>query len=278
MYLDKSNYLWKKVIPVLYDLEYSGDVQEQHGKQCAIWEIAAKSGNNKFHVLINPYKSRKQVPPAIHERYKMPTKEEFIKLNAVSFQEGIYLFDLFLQSLLIAEDQHILLTSHNAFRGDKLVLEHELVRHRVHLHILRLPIFFFDTLHFIRSALPKQKSYSLGNLYLTLTGKPFEGAHAAANDVQALDTVLKTINKPLNGVVTLLFLTPFSNINGIGLQTEKKILKSGYTCLEHFFCINGLQVKPILNALIQMNIFTDIATINKIAHEMHLYGFRRLIG
>ena len=139
------------------------------------------------------------------------------------------------------------------------------------------PIFFFDTLHFIRVVLPKQKSYSLGNLYLALTGKTFEGAHAAENDVVALETILNTLNKPFEGVLTMLFLTPFSNINGIGLQTEKKMLKSGYTCLEHFFCINGLHIKNILNALLTTNIFSDIATINKIAHAMHDYGIKRLV-
>ena len=277
MYLDKTNTLWNKVIPVLYDLEYSGDVQQGYGKNCAIWEIAAKCGNKTFHVLINPYKTRNYVPPAIHERYKMPTEEEFIKLNAVSFPEGIHLFDIFLQRLLVAEDQHILLTSHNAFRGDKMVLEHEIIRHRVHMHLLRLPIFFFDTLHFVRVVLPKQKSYSLGNLYLTLTGQPFEGAHAAANDVLALEIILKKLDKPFEGVLTMLFLTPFSNINGIGLQTEKKMLKSGYTCLEHFFCINGLHIKNILNALLTTNIFNDIATINKIAQAMYDYGVKRLV-
>lgn len=274
MFLKSSSTFWSKCIPVIIDLEYSGDISNP--KNCAIWELAAKFSNKEFHVLINPYLTRKMVPPAVHEKYKMPSKKEFESANAVSFNVAIQLFSVFLTGLLIAEDQHILLLSHNSFRSDKIVLEHELIRHRVHRCLLQLPLFFFDTLHFVRAMLPKQKTYSLNNLYELFFHKKIQNAHAAKSDVIALEAVLKKIKKPYEGVVMMLYLTPFSNINGIGLQTEKKIMRAGYSCLEHFYSVNGIFTKNIIDGLIKLHIFNDIAMLNRISMEMTKYGIKRL--
>ena len=204
------------------------------------------------------------------------SKEEFENANAVSFNVAIQLFSVFLRGLLVAEDQHILLLSHNSFRSDKIVLEHELIRHRMHRCLLQLPLFFFDTLHFVRAMKPKQKSYSLNSLYELFFHKRIKNAHAARSDVGALEEILKKINKPYEGVVMMLFLTPFSNINGIGLQTEKKIMSAGYSCLEHFYSVNGIFTKNIIDGLIQLRIFHDIALLNRISMEMTRYGIKRL--
>lgn len=274
MYLKNTSTFWGKCIPVIIDLEYSGDIYSP--KNCAIWELAAKYNNKEFHVLINPYLTRNIVPPAVHEKYKMPSKEEFENANAVSFNVAIQLFSVFLRGLLVAEDQHILLLSHNSFRSDKIVLEHELIRHRMHRCLLQLPLFFFDTLHFVRAMKPKQKSYSLNSLYELFFHKRIKNAHAARSDVGALEEILKKINKPYEGVIMMLFLTPFSNINGIGLQTEKKIMSAGYSCLEHFYSVNGIFTKNIIDGLIQLRIFHDIALLNRISMEMTQYGIKRL--
>ncbi len=274
MFLKNDCIFWKKAIPVIIDFEYSGNVYD--AKNCAIWEIAAKYDDKLFHVLINPYITRNNVPPPVHEKYKMPTRENFIQRNAVSFNVAIQLFCVFLHGLLKAEDQHILLISHNAFRSDKVVFEHELIRHREHRHLMQIPLFFFDSLHFIRAVLPKQKSYSLNSLYESLFHKRIKNAHAAESDVIALDNILNTLNKPFEGVVIMLFLTPFSNINGIGLQTEKRIMKAGYSCLEHFYSIHGIFIKNIISALVRLNICTDIVSMNKIAQGMNEFGIKRL--
>jgi len=276
MYLDKHHPYWNNIVPVYYDLEYSGNVQINKGYHCAIWEIAAKAKDKSFHVIINPYLTRKFVPKPVHERYKMPSKHQFEKMNAVSFNEAAKLFSIFLHSFVTSADQTVLLISHNAFKGDKQVLEHELVRHRMHLCFVNLPLMFFDSLHFIRTVLPKQKSYSLGNLYESILNKKIENAHAAESDVSALQEIIETLNAPFEGVVTMLFLTPFSNIQGIGLQTEKKLLAYGYTCLEHFYCIHGIFLHNIIDALIRLNLFTDIAVLNTVALRMHHFGTKRL--
>ena len=74
----------------------------------------------------------------------------------------------------------------------------------------------------------------------------------------------------------MLYLTPFSNINGIGLQTEKKIMRAGYSCLEHFYSVNGIFTKNIIDGLIKLHIFNDIAMLNRISMEMTKYGIKRL--
>ena len=100
----------------------------------------------------------------------MPTKTEFSEKNAVSFPVAIQLFKVFLKSLLVAEDQYLILMSHNGFRGDKMVLEYELARHSMQGLLIDIPIHFFDTLYLYASQLPNQPSYSVldyTKVYLT---------------------------------------------------------------------------------------------------------------
>ena len=278
MYLGKDNYIWKKSIPVVYDLEYSGNLTKNLAKNCSIWEIAAKSGTKTFYCLINPYMSKDIVHPPVHERYKMPTKEEFEKKNAVSFEEGFTLFIVFLNSLLVAEDQHILLMSHNGFRGDKPVLENEIMHHELAHKILHLKLYFFDTLYFIRKQLPSLPSYSISKLYFTLFQEKMKEEHTAMGDVQALEKILKYIRKPYEGAIFMLFLTPFSNINGIGTVIQNRFFTAGFTCLEHFFYLNGFSISNIINGLIINNIIVDNTyKLNCIATEMFNYGSMKLV-
>ena len=274
MYILKDTYIWKKAQFVLYDLEYSGNLKNAFGKKCSIWEIAATCGDKEFYVLINPYLSKAHVDPPVDERYRMPTKDEFVQHNAVSFVEGIRLFAVFLQGLLKSEDQYIVLCSHNGFRGDKLVLEHELITHNMFEEILQLPIYFFDTLYFIRQHLPNETSYSIPKLYKSLFKENIKNVHAASSDVVALKRILQHINKPLEGPIFMLYLTPFSNINGIGTFLQNKFFLAGYTCIEHFFYTTGFEMSDILEALLNHNIINnDIYKLNRVAVEMQNYGF-----
>ena len=273
MYILKDTYIWKKAQFVLYDLEYSGNLKNAFGKKCSIWEIAATCGDKEFYVLINPYLSKAHVDPPVDERYRMPTKDEFVQHNAVSFVEGIRLFAVFLQGLLKSEDQYIVLCSHNGFRGDKLVLEHELITHNMFEEILQLPIYFFDTLYFIRQHLPNETSYNIPKLYKSLFKENIKNVHAASSDVVALKRILQHINKPLEGPIFMLYLTPFSNINGIGTFLQNKFFLAGYTCIEHFFYTTGFEMSDILEALLNHNIINDIYKLNRVAVEMQNYGF-----
>jgi len=277
MYLHSDNHTWKKSIAVIYDLEYSGDLKENLGNNCSIWEMAAKSGEKEFYVLINPHLTRIDVPSPVHERYKMPTKTEFTKKNAVSFPVAIQLFKVFLKSLMVAEDQYLILMSHNGFRGDKMVLEYELARHSMQGLLIDIPIHFFDTLYFIRNSLPNQPSYSVPRLYASLFDSEIEDAHTAVSDVKALERILNYINKPYQGSIFMLFLTPFSNVNGIGTLLEQRFFCAGYTCLEHFFYVNPLDITAVNAALLKGNIIVDnIFKLNSVAFELYKYGTMRL--
>ena len=277
MYVPSNHEIWKKCVTVIYDLEYSGDLKENLGNNCSIWEMAAKSGNKEFYVLINPHLTRIDVPTPVHERYKMPTKTEFNEKNAVSFPVAIQLFKVFLKSLLIAEDQYLILMSHNGFRGDKMVLEYELSRHSMQGILMDIPIHFFDTLYFIRTMLPKQDSYSVPRLYKSLFKTEIEDAHTAVSDVNALERILNHINKPFEGAIFMLYLTPFSNVNGIGTLLEQRFFYAGYTCLEHFFYINPLDITAVNAALIKGGvILNNIFKLNSVAFELYKYGTMRL--
>jgi hypothetical protein len=280
MYLDESNEYWDgKTVKVIYDLEYSGNLKNALGKECAIWEIAAVSGTHHFHVLINPYLTRKVVPLPVHERYAMPTKEEFQKQGALSFVEGMKLFIVFLQSLLKKDDQKLILMSHNGFRGDKIVLENEIIRHHLQQDVMMLPIFFFDTLYYVRNCLPKFESYSISNLYQQLFQKEIENLHTAETDVNALREILEYINKPIVGAVFMFFLTPFSNVRGIGLALEKRFFVAGFTSLEHFYYLIGINISNINNALIQHRILYPgkIYQLNSITMELYNYGLMKML-
>lgn len=278
MYLDTNHPFWEKSVLVLYDLEYSGNLKDNLGRNCCIWEIYAKHGDKTFYTLINPHLTRKNVPPPVDERYKMPTKEEFKNLNAVSFIDAIKLFIVFLNSLLIAEDQSIILASHNGFRGDKVVMEHELINHRIYEDMLTLPIHFFDTLYFVRHALPNEPSYSISKLYESLFKEKIKNVHTAKSDVEALQRIIDKINQPLEGCLFMLYLTPFSNVNGIGKFIQNNFFNAGFTSLEHFFYLIGMDLSNINQALIIHNIIVDnIFKVNHIAFEMHKYATTKLI-
>lgn len=278
MYLKDDNDLWKKSVNVIYDLEYSGNLKHHLGKECCIWEIAAKSGNHTFHVLVNPYLTHAYVPPPVHERYSMPSEQEFHEKGALPFDIAIELFMVFLQGLLKSEDQHIVLMSHNGFRGDKIVLENEIIRHQLHNKMMTIKLFFFDTLYFIRDKLPDRESYSISNLYRDIFDKEVQDVHTAESDVDALEQILNYVNQPLEGSIFMMFLTPFSNVRGIGKGMQQRFFRAGFTSLEHFFYVVGIDIGNINNALLNHGImYGDIYKINCIATELYNYGLMKLI-
>ena len=277
MYITRQSAIWHKSVFVLIDLEYSGNLEDSWGRNCNIWEIAACCGDKTFHALINPYLTRDVVSRPVSERYKMPSMEEFEERKAVSFPQAINNFTNFLRALLQAEDQYIILASHNGNRGDKQVLEYELLYHKMYQQMLKLPIHFFDTLYFVRSRLPNQVSYSIPKLYESLFHEPIEDVHTATSDVQALKRILEHINEPLEGAVFMLFLTPFSNVPGIGTGLQKRFFNAGYCSLEHFFYMVGFDLSNINQALLQGRIITNnIYKLNKLALQLYTYGSQKL--
>ena len=228
--LEGSNKVWQNALIVVYDIEYSGNIQYNFGTNCAIWEWAAQVYSNDvsqtaakpFHRLINPKYTRGNiVPPPVDKKYAMPSDDEFRKRKALSFNKCIDLFCKWLDfnSNINKNYTWICLCSHNNFRSDKLVIEHELLRHKITLKT-KLPIYFFDTLYFLRKTYPNKKSYAISNIFNEVFQMKHTGAHSALKDVEALLMLLYNTNVRLFGSLYELYQMALTNITGIGTATE----------------------------------------------------------
>tara|TARA_Y100000817_G_scaffold311473_1_gene303676 strand:- start:136 stop:1134 length:999 start_codon:yes stop_codon:yes gene_type:complete len=215
---------WKSALIVYYDLEYSGNIRHNFGKGCSIHQIAAESKRDKFFVRINPYLCKEVVEPPVDPKYHMPSKEGFHGLGASDFPTAFNALVGFVFALLKKrKKQWVCMVSHNGFRGDKIVLEHEL-----HYHRLPLPPFLFlDSLLYLREVYPGLSSYSLTNLYEVLFEDKFE-AHDAQTDTHALTSIVQKLKKPLHGVLYPLLTVPWRNVSGIGYHTEQTFITKGF--------------------------------------------------
>ncbi len=269
--LEATNSLWENALIIVFDIEYSGNIQYNFGTNCAIWEWAAQVYENKcfknhpkpFHQYINPkYTRGNTVPPPVDNKYVMPTDEEFRKKNALSFNKCIDMFCKWLDfNSNISEDYTwICLCSHNNFRSDKMVIEHELLRHKLTLKT-KLPIYFFDTLYFLRKTYPNKKSYAISNIFNEVFQMKHTGAHSALKDVEALMMLLYNTQSKLFGSVYEINKMALTNISGIGTATESLLFsyniksvfelynfvkKNNYT-LEGFYEGIGIQKKRLKN-------------------------------
>ena len=70
---------WKKALLVYYDIEFSGNIRSEFGKDCSIFEIALSCKREEFFCVINPYLTKTNVQPTVHPKYKMLSKEEYSK-------------------------------------------------------------------------------------------------------------------------------------------------------------------------------------------------------
>ena len=224
MYLTKTSPKWKTCLIVYYDLEFSGDIRTDFGLGCSIHQIAAKTKRNQFFCNVNPYLTKNNVARPIDAKYPMMSKEAFFKSNAVSFPEAYSRFVNFLYKLLLKRNKKwVLLVSHNGFRSDKIVLEHEIAYH----HLRKPPVMFFDSLLFIRDTFAGLESYSLENLYQTMFDEALPQAHNAAADTCALEKVVRAMKRPLHGTAYPFYSLPWRNVAGIGFVGEQLLLNSG---------------------------------------------------
>lgn len=223
MNLNNDNPLWKSALIVYYDLEFSGNIRLEFGKKCSIHQIAAQTRKDHFYCQINPYLTKETVEPPVDPKYHMPSEEEFLTMSAYSFPDAYNSFVAFLYRLLLKRNKTwVCLVSHNGFRGDKIVLEHEIQSHG----LPTLPFFFFDSLLYLREVSPGMPSYSLPNVYQDVFGVAYN-AHTACADTQALMRIIKHINQPLHGVLYSMHTIPWRNVGGIGYHTEQTFLNHG---------------------------------------------------
>lgn len=223
MNLSSNDHRWKSALLVYFDYEFSGNIRHNFGSKCSIHQIAARSKNEKFFCRVNPYLSKDQVEPPVDTKYYMPSKAEFEELEAVDFEEAYYKFLSFILRLLLKRKKKwVCLISHNGFRSDKVVLEHEIHSHQLPMY----PFFFMDSLLYLREVYPGLPSYSLENVYKSLFHESYE-AHNAEADAEALYRIIRKINRPLHGVLYPSLMIPWRNVAGIGYHSEQSLLYQG---------------------------------------------------
>lgn len=231
MNLNNKSLQWKSALIVFYDLEFSGNIRNNFGENCSIHEIAAQSKSERFYCKINPYLTKHVVEPPVDTKYHMPSKEEFQRIHALPFPIAYQNFVAFIFQLLQKRRKKwVCLISHNGFRSDKIVLEHEVAYH----NLPQMPFFYFDSLLYLREVQPGLSSYSLQNIYKEIFGTAYE-AHNAFVDTKALLSIFKKIKTPLHGVVYPTNTIPWRNVVGIGYHTEQSFLQCGFVDLTALF-------------------------------------------
>lgn len=237
---------------IIYDLEFSGDLRDNNGINCCIWQVAARDfdSGKTFSRLVNPYLRHAKVPRPVDDRYKMPTREEFQEQGLDVEQVFQELRD-FLDGCMASKPGNLCLMSHNGFRSDKVILENTLMRYNL-MHIFEgMPLFFFDTLYYFRTIYPGLSSYSLASLYMNKFKKEIKDAHDAIVDVSILEDLLKQASADVFGVIYPLFATPFTNVSGVGSFTEQSLASYGFISLDHFLACFQYDYKSVRRFLLQ---------------------------
>ena len=199
---------------VYVDYEFVGNIQDGP-EYCSIWHIGAiKSDNSTFEVFINVDTNHKTHPGCVE------VTEEYLQ------ERGAEDFSSAFQKFADWVGPHAVLISHNAFRSDKPVLEHECLRHGVHLPVW----YFYDSLLFLRSQL-QCVSYRLPDVYETVTGKVFQQTHTALKDAIGLKEILDVI--PPRGLYMYpKYLTPLQNLKWVGAACEEAFVRAGVRSVE----------------------------------------------
>ena len=231
MNLQNTSPLWKSALIVYYDLEFSGNIRLDFGRHCSIHEIAAQTKQDRFFCRVNPYLTKEKVEAPVDPKYHMPSRQELEEMKALPFPKAYDLFVSFLYNLLAKRKKKwVCLVSHNGFRGDKMVLEHETAYHG----LPAMPFFFLDSLLYIREVKPGLPSYSLQNIYKELFNTAYE-AHSAYTDTEALQKIIKKTERPFHGVLYCMHTIPWRNVVGIGYHTEQSFLQHGLADLTALF-------------------------------------------
>lgn len=199
---------------VYTDFEFVGNIQEGTGA-CEIWHIGAvRSNEDTFEVYINVNTNYPTHPGCVEV-----TDEYLAQHKAEDFSSAFTKFVNWVgpQAVII---------SHNAFRSDKPVLEHECLKHNV-----QMPCWYwYDSLLFLRSQL-QCMSYRLPDVYETVTGKVFEQTHTALKDAIGLKEILDLV-QPTGLYMYPKYLTPLQNVKWVGAACEEAFVQGGVRSVE----------------------------------------------
>ncbi len=230
----------------VFDLEYVG--KDTNLSNCYIWDIGVVHLNTgqKFSITIDP--GIRPIPKAFSPEFIDLTENILMSRKATTFKLAWKSFLYFIDQLRV-QNYPLLFISHNCFKGDKIMLEHELKRNN-----LKFPYdwFFFDSLIFCRFALPKLSSYALSDLYEFKSGCHMKNAHYALPDAEHLCQLLNLIGLQLiEGPIYPFNCTSLQVVKWLGPSCEKLFFSNQILCLEDLrqflissyslHCLNGIQ-------------------------------------
>lgn len=221
-------------VVVVYDMEAVGNVN--HPQKCYTWNLSAMVLGKREHIydqfIIPPLA---QLPKKPNEKLFGVTHDFLKDANAILMSSALELFWKWILSH-VSVGGSILLIAHGNFRFDKILFESE---HQRYCQTIPPNVYFFDTLHWFRAILPKQRSYALNNIHKMLFSEEIHNQHLSIYDVYALNrciTHLKDLYL-VSGVVYPAFVTPLIRIPGVGLHTQRLLIDRNIFSAEDLYFV-----------------------------------------
>lgn len=233
-YLDEP--LWQGLCPntFIFDLEYVGHSTEHN--DCYIWEIGIVHWLTGAELCVTIDPGIRPLPTTFSADFEQLTEKTLKERNAVNFHAAWHIFTTFIDSMLIeTHTRGVLLLAHNCFKADKPILETATRREGISLP---LNWFFFDTLLFCRSVLPKQTSYALSDIFETIMQANLHNAHSALPDARALRDIMKNVSPyTLSGTICPVYTTPLQTIKWLGASCENYLFMKNVRSVEQLISL-----------------------------------------
>lgn len=210
----------------VFDLEYVG--HSTNLKECYIWEIGIihLQSCRQFNITIDP--CIRPLPKPFSADFEALTEEKLI--DSVPFHLAWACMLNWINSC-VKRNTPLLWVAHNCFKADKVMFEVETRRHGI---TVPLNWYFFDTLIYCRTMVPKLPSYTLSDVYFTLMKKPIRDAHEALSDAVSLSMILRKIGlERTSGPIYPVHSTSLQVVKWLGPSCEKFLFANNIYSLEH---------------------------------------------
>lgn len=216
-YLDSEKFQYNFGNVFAFDLEYVGETSNLN--DCFIWDIAIVhlQTNTAFEISILP--DCDPIPGPFSSEFITVTKDLLHKRNACHFSEAWLQVIQFVQTFRVNATGPVIFIAHNAFKSDQEMLQIDCKRHNI-----KIPysFYFFDSLIFCRKKLPKQASYTLNDIYMTLFSTSIQNQHYAISDAIALKDILFKLGVQfLEGPVYPAYHTSLQAVKWLGPSCER---------------------------------------------------------
>ena len=211
----------------IFDLEYIGT--SNNLSTCHIWEIGIIHwiSGRQFSITIKP--DIHPIPPPFTADFIQLTPAILAERNACDFNTA---WNKLIQWIhqQVTPGTNVLMVAHNCFKADKPMLEIDTKRHGI---TIPYNWYFFDSLIYCRKNIPKQSSYTLGDIYKELFQMNLPNAHSALPDAVALREILCKINSyQMTGPIYPSYSTSLQAIKWLGPSCENQLFSQNITSLE----------------------------------------------